>query len=576
MAKEFKYKAFISYSHSDEKWATWLHRSLENYKVPKPIVGNETAMGEIPARLAPVFRDRDELPSATNLGELLTQSLEDSATQIVICSPAAANSNWVNEEILTYKRLGRSNRIFCLIVDGEPWASDKPGQEEQECFPPALRHELGDSGELSDVRAEPIAADARPEGDGKVNARLKLISGMLGVGFDALKQREQHRRHQRMLVFTTAAFVGMAITSGLAVTAYLARIEAEEQRNRAQIEAETARQTTQFMVGLFEVSDPSEALGNTITAREILDKGAVRIEGELADQPEIQATLMDTMGTVYKSLGLYPEAVRLVDQSLQKRRELFGDQHPEVAQSLTHLGEVLTLDASYEEAEAHLREALVVRQDLFGESSAEVAETATDLADVLHRQGRYDDARLLILNALAYRRAVSSAPNTKVAESLEDLGLNDYEQGQYEQAVPVLREALKMRRELHGETHPDLAESINNLAWALLDQGELEEAEALYREALTMKRLLLGDQHPELANGINNIGYVLELRGDLAAAETAYRESLAMNRELLGDDHPESAAVMSNLAFVLYAKGETEEAVATLRDVFSIRRRAFG
>ncbi|NNC57508.1 MAG: toll/interleukin-1 receptor domain-containing protein, partial [Woeseiaceae bacterium] len=219
LAKEFKYKAFISYSHSDEKWATWLHRSLENYKVPKPIVGNETAMGEIPARLAPVFRDRDELPSATNLGELLTQSLEDSATQIVICSPAAANSNWVNEEILTYKRLGRSNRIFCLIVDGEPWASDKPGQEEQECFPPALRHELGDSGELSDVRAEPIAADARPEGDGKVNARLKLISGMLGVGFDALKQREQHRRHQRMLVFTTAAFVGMAITSGLAVTA---------------------------------------------------------------------------------------------------------------------------------------------------------------------------------------------------------------------------------------------------------------------------------------------------------------------------------------------------------------------
>jgi len=576
LAENYKYRAFISYSHKDEKWATWLHKSLETYKIPKNIVGRETHMGEIPARLMPVFRDRDELPSATNLGELLTQSLTDSATQIVICSPAAAQSHWVNEEILTYKRLGRSNRIFCLIVDGEPWASNKPGQEDQECFPHALRHEMGEDGELSNLQAEPIAADARLEGDGKANARLKLISGMLGVGFDALKQREASRRHQRMLIFTTASFVGMAITSSLAVTAYLARIEADEQRVRAEAEAETARQTTQFMVGLFEVSDPSEALGNSITAREILDKGAVRISEELRDQPEIQATLMDTMGTVYTSLGLYPEAVRLVDQSVQKRRGLFGDEHPEVAQSLTHLGEVLTLDASYEQAETHLREALAVRRNLFGEMSSEVAETATDLADVLTRQGKYDDARVLILDVLAYRRAVSSGPNARVAESLEDLGLNDYEQGEYEQAVPVLREALSMRRALHGDVHPDLAESINNLAWALLDLGELEEAEALYREALAMKRLLLGDEHPELANGINNIGYVLELRGELAAAETAYRESLAMNRQLLGDDHPETAAVMSNLAFVLYATGETDEAISRLRDVFSIRRRAFG
>jgi hypothetical protein len=362
LAENYKYRAFISYSHSDEKWASWLHKSLETYKVPKPIVGNETAMGEIPPRLAPVFRDRDELPSATNLGELLTESLRASATQIVICSPAAAQSHWVNEEIICFKRLGRSNRIFCLIVDGEPWASNKPGQEDQECFPQALRYEIGDDKELSDIQAEPIAADARAEGDGKANARLKLISGMLGVGFDALKQREASRRHRRMLVFTTASFIGMAITSGLAVTAYLARIEAEEQRRIAEIEAETAKQTTDFMVGLFAVSDPSESLGNTITAREILDKGAERVETELADQPEIQATLMDTMGTVYKSLGLYDAAAPLVAKSVERRRSIFGDDHLAVAQSLNHLGEVQALKAEYNEAEKNLREALAVRR----------------------------------------------------------------------------------------------------------------------------------------------------------------------------------------------------------------------
>jgi hypothetical protein len=175
MTQSYKYKAFISYSHSDEKWATWLHKALETYKVPANIIGRETRMGKIPPRLHPIFRDRDELPSATNLGELLTQSLADSATQIVICSPASAQSRWVNEEILTFKRLGRSDRIFCLIIDGEPGATDKPGQEEQECFPPALRYEIGDDGELSDVLAEPIAADARLEGDGKVNAARRRL-----------------------------------------------------------------------------------------------------------------------------------------------------------------------------------------------------------------------------------------------------------------------------------------------------------------------------------------------------------------------------------------------------------------
>jgi tetratricopeptide (TPR) repeat protein len=461
LAESYKYKAFISYSHSDEKWATWLHKSLEAYKPPKAIVGKETAMGTIPARLAPVFRDRDELPSATNLGELLTESLRWSATQIVICSPAAAKSRWVDEEILTFKRLGRSKRIFCLIVDGEPWASDIPGQEDQECFPPALRYEIGDDAELSDIRAEPIAADARVEGDGKANARLKLISGVLGVGFDALKQREQHRRQQRMLVITTAAFVGMAITSGLAVTAYLARIEAEEQRNRAQIEAETARQTTQFMVGLFEVSDPSEALGNTITAREILDKGAARIDDELVDQPEIHATLMDTMGSVYTSLGLYTQATTLLQKALAMRRSLHGEEDLEVARTYDRLGDVLTLQAEYGQAGEYMRNALAVRSALLGERDPEVADSLAGLAEVFTKEGSFEEAEPLLRQALDIRIASLGEENLEVAESTERLGLNLFDQGNLDAAEPFLRRAIDVRRKLAGDKpHPDLARRV--------------------------------------------------------------------------------------------------------------------
>ena len=202
MSDEYKYKAFISYSHADEKWAAWLHKALESYRPPKHLVGTHTSMGEVPERVAPVFRDREELASSTDLGADLTAALAASACQIVICSMSSAKSHWVNEEILAFKRLGRSDRIFSLIVEGEPYASGSPESEQFECFPLALRFKLHDNGELSDVPAEPIAADARPGKDGKNNARIKLLAGLLGVGFDDLRQRDLQRRHRRLAIIT--------------------------------------------------------------------------------------------------------------------------------------------------------------------------------------------------------------------------------------------------------------------------------------------------------------------------------------------------------------------------------------
>ena len=567
---EYKYRAFISYSHADEKWASWLHRALETYKVPKYLVGEKTPVGEIPERLGQVFRDREELASSSSLGTELTNALQASATQIVICSPNAAKSHWTNEEILTYKRLGGEQRIFCLIVDGEP------GSDHAECFPPALRFQMGADGELSDVPAEPIAADARPQGDGKQNAKLKLISGMLGVGFDALKQREAQRRHRRMMVITAAASVGMVVTSGLAGYALVQRNVAEQERQRAEAEAEIARQTTGFMVGLFQVSDPSEALGNTITAREILDKGAARIETELADQPEIQATLMDTMGTVYTSLGLYDPAASLVGKALERRESIYGPRHPEVLNSLHHLGEVQTLQADFESAEANLNEVLESRRDLFGDKSPEVANALSDLAEVKTLQGRYEDAEPLILEALAIRSEIYSAPHEAIAESLENLGLNMFDQGNLDTAVTELRKAVAMQRELHGERHPELASSIGNLALVLGDTGEMAESERLYREALRMQRELHGNSHPEVAQALNNVALFLWQNGELAESESAFQESLQIKRDLLGDEHPSIALAMFNIALVRYDRGDTEGAIGMMRDSLTLRRRVLG
>ena len=193
-----KYWAFLSYSHTDANWGDWLHKALETYRVPRRLIGKDSRDGKIPGRVFPIFRDREELPVSADLSANINEALNESRYLIVICSPRSAKSRWVGEEIKTFKKLGRGDRVLALIVDGEPNASDgKPGfKVEDECFHEAMRYRMVD-GEPSEIRSEPIAADAREIGDGKTNAKLKLLAGLLGVNYDDLKQREQERRLKR-------------------------------------------------------------------------------------------------------------------------------------------------------------------------------------------------------------------------------------------------------------------------------------------------------------------------------------------------------------------------------------------
>ena len=484
----------------------------------------------------------------------------------------------MNEEILAFKRLGGEERIFCLIVDGEPNATDLPGRAVEECFPPALRFRLGPDGNLSETRSEPIAADARPGKDGRRNAKLKLISGILGVGLDTLKRREQQRRNRRLVVFSSAAMVGMVLTTGLAAYALLQRAAAQRQTVRAEAQARTAKETTRFLVDLFKISDPSEARGNTVTAREMLDKGAARVDRELAKEPAIQATLMDTLGTVYMGLGLFNQARPLLDRALQTRRGLHGIEPLDLSDSLRHQGDVLALQAEFDAGEKAYREAIRLTSGRPNDkqSQADLASSLYGLGTLLAQDGRYADAEKTLREALTLQQALYGTSDPAIARTLKDLARTVADGGDLNAAIPLMRRAVSMQRALRGnDPHPDLAEVLNDMGTLLWRQGDMDGCESFYRESLAMNRRLLGDKHPEIANGLENVAMALEDKGDLAGAEALYRQSLEMRRELLGASHPDYGRTLLNLALLQGDRGDTKDSIANVRQVLLIYRKAY-
>jgi serine/threonine-protein kinase len=331
------------------------------------------------------------------------------------------------------------------------------------------------------------------------------------------------RRH-RVGVATAAAIV-------LLTAAYTLRLASE--RDRARVESTKAAQVTAFLTELFAVSSPEVSQGREITARELLDSGRTRIATELVDQPEVRATLLQTMGEAYWKLGLYDTATTVIQEALGLRDSLFGHRHPDVARSLNILGALL------------------------------------------YERGGRDSALVLLEDALAIRRSLGTR-DTATALVLNDLGWLMTERGELARAESLNREALALRRALRGSEHPDVAESLNNLGAVLFSAGRYEEAESLYAEAYEMRRRLLGERHPLGGYSQNNLANAAEYAGRLEVAERSLRKSLELGRVSMGADHPEQATSLVNLGRVLGRQGRYAEGERVLREAIALDRRGRG
>jgi hypothetical protein len=220
--RKFKFWAFISYSSRDEIVAKKVHRALETYRVPHALIGTLNQLGEtIPDRIAPIFRDRDELGASSSLTEKLKEALTQSSALVVLCSSDSAKSAWVEREIEFFQSLNRQSRILCLIVERDKREVNDSIPEEP-VFPPVLL-QLGTSGRAGDkAHDSPLAGDSRPNKDGPRLALLKIIAGILAVDFDQLRRREDEREKRRRLV----RFSLMLAATLLVVLAYLLAVDA--------------------------------------------------------------------------------------------------------------------------------------------------------------------------------------------------------------------------------------------------------------------------------------------------------------------------------------------------------------
>lgn len=514
-----RYWAFISYSHQDDECADWLHRELESYALPKTLVGRGIPHGVIPAKLSPVFRDRQELAAATDLSEEIREALAGSRVLIVLCSPAAAQSRWTDAEIRLFKELRPEAPVLAAIVSGEPWASDLPGREAEECFPPALKVRYDARGRPTAQRAEPMAADLREGRDGKRLGFLKLVAGILDIGLDDLARREVQRRHRHLLGVTAAALAGMLVTTGLAVMSIQARDEAREQRREAE-------GLVGFMLG--DLKDKLEPVGRL----DALDAVGGRVlayyekqkTGDLTDEALAQRSrALTLMGEIASQRGDLDGALRRYSEAMSTTGEMLkrSPDDPQRmydhAQNVYWVGDIAQKRGQTARAEAMMREYRrladgMIAADPKNETwQLERKYATTNLGVILLEQRRFDEATTLFREALSTMDALAAGTP----------GNNEYQIARLE-SLSWLSSAL----EQSGRLDDALAQSERQLS-LLQPLVSSPNADASYRRQAMVAHRVLGrlfSSRGDQAQGLDHYARAVRMGDELMQAEPANAE----------------------------------------------------
>jgi eukaryotic-like serine/threonine-protein kinase len=375
------------------------------------------------------------------------------------------------------------------------------------------------------------------------------------------------RRHS----MAVAASVGIvALLAGLATTMTLQARRVSQERAIAEIERKRSDEVAKFLVGLFEVADPSEARGREITAREILARGALRIERELNDVPETQANLQETIGRVYLSLGLTAEARPQLEKALAMRDKLFTGDHTSKASSLASLGKLELASGRMNTAQKHYEDALGMYERLHGKHNVAVASSLEELGQVLKEKGDFKAAELRLQESLQLFTQIEGGKSARVSSVMNEIGQLMERRGEHAGAEDMFRRALAIDRVAFGKDHPQIAHNVHNLAVVLQSRGKLDEARPLFEESIALFRKVVGEKHPDTLDAMGNYGRFLQASGDLDGAEKVLRQTLALSAEVRGAAHPYVGYDHVNLGMLLYARQQYPDAEQEFRAALKI------
>jgi len=369
------------------------------------------------------------------------------------------------------------------------------------------------------------------------------------------RARKYIRRHR----------VAVGVTAGLAMVLVAFAITQAVQLRRITRERDRADRVTQFMTGMFRVSDPSEARGNTITAREILDKSSKEIDKSLEKDPELQAQMMYVMGRVYQDLGLYPKAQTLLEEAVKIQRTVLGPGHAETLGSMNALALGLEEEGRLPEAEKLARQTLATARQTLGAKNANTLKSMNTLDTILTEQGKYAEAEKLARETVDSARSLIGPEDPDSVKYLANLASVENGLGRYSEAEKLLREALEVQRRVVGPEHPNTLLLMNNLAVVLDDSGRWAESEKIEREVLDIERRILGPEHPDTLRTMENLANALSELGRYAEAEKLERETIELRTRISGTDHPMTTGAVYDLACILAREGRRDEAISFLR-----------
>jgi eukaryotic-like serine/threonine-protein kinase len=397
-----------------------------------------------------------------------------------------------------------------------------------------------------------------------------VVARPASVGY----QLRKYARRHRVAMGVAAGLVLLLAAFSVLQALQLRRITRE--RDRANRERDRATRITDFMTGMFKVSDPSQARGNSVTAREILDKASNDMGAGLAKDPEVQSQMTQVMATTYQNLGLYPRAHELAKRALDSRLSLLGPDDPKTLESMAQLGWILDHQGQYAEADKLEREALAGERRALGSGDPLTLETMGHLAFVLEEQGRFAEGEKLAREAVEVGTRTQGPESSQVMHSMKYLGDSLWYQGRYAEAEREDRQLVDVERRVSGPDHPETLTAANDLALSLESQGRYAESEQMYRENVAAAQRVLGPEHPQTIGYLYNFAGLLFTEGRDADAEKLYREVLAIQVKTLGVDHPDTLTTQSELSDALFEEGRLHEAEKLQREILATRVRVLG